>query len=85
MEIDENRDGYLTIEELSKYLKRSSNKPEYEDINEIIRHMDVDCNGKLVYNEFISACLSKSAANNREYLLFAFEYFDMNHDGKISK
>ena len=47
--------------------------------------MDVDFNGKLVYNQFISACLSKSAANNREYLRFAFEYFDMNHDGKLSK
>lgn len=47
--------------------------------------MDVDFNGKLAYNEFISACLSKSAANNREYLLNAFQYFDLNHDGKISK
>ena len=47
--------------------------------------MDVDFNGKLVYNEFISACLSKSAANNKEYLKSAFEYFDMNKDGKLSK
>lgn len=47
--------------------------------------MDVDHNGKLAYNEFISACLSKSAANNREYLLSAFKYFDLNHDGKVSK
>ena len=46
--------------------------------------MDVDYNGKLAYNEFISACLSKSAANNREYLAYAFRYFDINHDGKIN-
>ena len=72
MKIDENKDGYLTIEELSNYMKSQSAKPEYGDISEIISHMDVDCNGKLVYNEFISACLSKSAANNREYLRFAF-------------
>ena len=47
--------------------------------------MDVDHNGRLDYNEFISACLSKSASNNRDYLKFAFDYFDINQDGKISK
>ena len=46
--------------------------------------MDVDHNGRLDYNEFISACLSKQAANSREYLRFAFDYFDVNHDGKIN-
>lgn len=47
--------------------------------------MDVDHNGRLDYNEFISACLSKAAANNRDYLAFAFRYFDLNHDGCISR
>lgn len=47
--------------------------------------MDVDHNGRLAYNEFISACLSKAAANSREYLTFAFKYFDLNHDGCISR
>ncbi len=46
--------------------------------------MDVDYNGRLNYNEFISACLSKSAANSRDYLKFAFDYFDLNRDGKIN-
>ena len=54
--------------------------------------MDVDHNGQLAYNEFISACLSKSASNNRDYLKyypqhlrFAFDYFDVNRDGKVSR
>ena len=47
--------------------------------------MDVDHNGKLAYNEFISACLSKSTANNRDYLTYAFKYFDLNHDGTINR
>lgn len=47
--------------------------------------MDVDHNGKLAYNEFISACLSKSTANNRDYLSYAFKYFDLNHDGTINR
>lgn len=85
MEIDENKDGDLTIEELANYMEVQIAKPEYEDICNIIKSLDVDFNGRLAYNEFISACLSKSAANNREYLLNAFQYFDLNHDGKISK
>ena len=47
--------------------------------------MDVDHNGQLAYNEFISACLSKSAASNRDYLRYAFDYFDVNHDGTINR
>jgi Ca2+-binding EF-hand superfamily protein len=60
-------------------------RQEFSDLREIIRHMDVDHNGKLAYNEFISACLSKATANSLEYLSFAFKHFDLNHDGKISK
>ena len=65
MDIDKNKDGYLTIEELSHYMQDQIAKPDYQDLSDIIKHMDVDFNGKLVYNEFISACLSKSSANNR--------------------
>ena len=32
MNIDENKDGYLTVEELSKYMKTQVAKPEYEEI-----------------------------------------------------
>ena len=85
MSIDENKDGYLTVEELSKYMESQIAKPQCEEIAQIIKSMDVDFNGKLVYNQFISACLSKSAANNREYLKTAFQYFDMNKDGKVSR
>jgi Ca2+-binding EF-hand superfamily protein len=85
LEIDKNKDGYLTVEELSSYMQTQSIRQEFGDICDIIQYMDVDHNGKLAYNEFISACLSKSAANSRDYLMFAFKYFDMNHDGKISR
>lgn len=85
MDIDENKDGYLSIEEMANYMKEEPAKPQYEDICNIIKYMDVDFNGKLAYNQFISACLSKSSANNREYLRNAFHYFDLNHDNKISK
>lgn len=85
LEIDRNKDGYLTVEELSSYMATQESRQEFGDIREIIQCMDVDHNGKLAYNEFISACLSKSAANSRDYLLFAFKYFDLNHDGRIGR
>jgi Ca2+-binding EF-hand superfamily protein len=37
LEIDKNKDGYLTVEELSTYFQTHENNPEYEDIREIIR------------------------------------------------
>ena len=47
MDIDTNKDGYLSIEELANYMKDQIAKPEYNDIAKIISHMDVDFNGKL--------------------------------------
>lgn len=85
LEIDKNKDGFLTVEELSSFMKEQESNPDFKDISQIIEHMDVDHNGRLAYNEFISACLSKSAANNRDYLYYAFRYFDLNRDGKISR
>lgn len=74
LEIDQNKDGYLTVEELSSFMA-TQERQEYADLREIVQHMDVDHNGRLAYNEFISACLSKAAANSRDYLSFAFRYY----------
>ena len=65
MEIDKNKDGTLTVEELTNYLKINGHRPEFQEINKIISSLDVDNNGSIAYNEFISACLSKSASNNK--------------------
>lgn len=32
LDIDINKDGYLTVDELSKYFKKHENNPHYEDI-----------------------------------------------------
>jgi hypothetical protein len=37
LEIDKNKDGYLTVEELSAFFEQHDNHPAYEDIREIIR------------------------------------------------
>lgn len=38
LEIDKNKDGYLTVEELSAFFEQHDNHPAYEDIREIIRY-----------------------------------------------
>lgn len=50
LEIDKNKDGYLTVEELSNYMSTQEIRQEFGDIRDIIQYMDVDCNGKLAYN-----------------------------------
>lgn len=44
---------------------------------------DTDKNGKINYNEFITACLEGSYYNDERYLKRVFDYFDVNKDGVI--
>jgi Ca2+-binding EF-hand superfamily protein len=50
MEIDKNKDGNLTVEELSRFMKQQDSNPNLKDMAEVIEHMDVDHNGQLAYN-----------------------------------
>lgn len=44
---------------------------------------DTDKNGRINYNEFITACLEGSYYNDEKYLKRVFDYFDLNKDGVI--
>lgn len=50
---------------------------------EILTSTDTDQNGKINYNEFITACLEGSYYNDENYLKRVFDYFDVNKDGAI--
>jgi len=50
---------------------------------EILTSTDTDQNGKINYNEFITACLEGSYYNDENYLKRVFDYFDVNKDGSI--
>ena len=47
--------------------------------------MDLDKNGKINYNEFISSLISDEYCQKKDYLDYIFQYFDTDRNGKISK
>lgn len=54
-----------------------------EEVEYMLGAADLDHNGKLNYNEFLSSCLDESFLNSEEYLRFVFSAFDINKDGRI--
>ncbi len=55
LDIDKNKDGRVIVKQLSDYFRQNDEQPEYDEIINIIQPMDVDHNGSLAYNEFVSA------------------------------
>eukprot|EP00828_Plagiopyla_frontata_P021272 TRINITY_DN2767_c0_g1_i9.p2 TRINITY_DN2767_c0_g1~~TRINITY_DN2767_c0_g1_i9.p2 ORF type:complete len:192 (-),score=37.21 TRINITY_DN2767_c0_g1_i9:94-669(-) len=84
--IDENQDGTLSKEELiaglSKFQLFSTN-PSLE-AEQIMKSVDIDNNGKIDYNEFALAAISRQQVLTNERLETAFKMFDKDANGSIS-
>ncbi len=52
---------------------------------EIFKQIDTDNSGSIEYTEFISACIDKNIYMNEEKLKEAFNLFDIDKSGKISR
>lgn len=82
---DENMDGKITLEELTrglqKYLKVKNSK---EMAKEIFEKLDNDNNGYIEYEEFTRACIDKEILLTEEILRFAFDYLDRDGSGEIT-
>jgi calcium-dependent protein kinase len=83
-QLDKNKDGYITVNELKKGFKTAGNISE-EDIEAIMNSIDTDKNGAINYNEFIAATLNAKVATDCERINKAFEFFDMDKDGQIDQ
>ena len=83
---DTGKDGQISFEELKKGLMdMKSNKMTEEDIKKLFEALDVDQNGKIDYTEFIAATMDEANYYKHERLLEAFESFDKDGSGQISK
>lgn len=82
---DENKDGRLTKQEILKGFKKTKFlfcSPD--DLENLMEIMDVDKNGFIEYQEFISATISKEKILIEENLKRSFEMFDKDKNGKIT-
>ena len=85
IKMDENMDGRLTKEEVMKGFKRSKMfKCSNKEIQTIMDSVDLDKNGYIEYQEFLTATVDVKKLLTEENLKKAFEMFDKDNSGNIS-
>ena len=85
--IDLNNDGKIEKEELINGIENYWKLPKEDIINEveeIFVNIDTDHNGYIEFEEFIRAAVDPSIFMTKNYLKFAFGYFDRDNSGDIS-
>ena len=84
--IDKGKDGQISFEELKKgLLELKSSHLSEEELKKVFDSIDVDKNGKIDYTEFIAATIEGANYYRQERLLEAFENFDKDGSGQITK
>ncbi|SBS80526.1 calcium-dependent protein kinase 1, putative [Plasmodium ovale] len=91
--LDKNGDGQLDKRELIEgynILRNFKNelgelKNVEEEVDNILKEVDFDKNGYIEYSEFISVCMDKQILFSEERLRGAFNLFDTDKSGKITK
>jgi len=84
-EIDADKSGTITVAELRKGLQKKGSFLPDADLQGLMSDIDVDKNGVLDYNEFLAATMNLFKLQNDEKLMKAFEHFDTDNSGYITK
>ena len=84
---DESGDGHLQLEEITTGLREVLGfvKGSMRIFEDILTSLDKNCNGVIDYTEFLTAAADKEKLLSEANLRFAFNMFDTNQDGTISK
>ncbi|KAF7073575.1 hypothetical protein CFC21_078547 [Triticum aestivum] len=81
--IDKDKDGTLTLEELKEGLRINGHAVPETEIQMLLEAGDIDGNGTLDTDEFVTVLLHIKKMSNEEYLPEAFKYFDKDGNGYI--
>lgn len=84
---DENRDGLISADEISKIMKNFGNPVSKKEVREMIKGCDTSGDGLLDFEEFVTFMqkqIEVKEINDDDIVLNAFKSFDKNHDGKIT-
>ncbi|KAL6317064.1 hypothetical protein AAG906_029816 [Vitis piasezkii] len=79
--MDTDRSGTITFEELKTGLSRLGSKLSELEIKQLMDAVDVDQNGTLDYTEFITATMQRHRLEKEENLFKAFQFFDKDSSG----
>ncbi|KAH9611391.1 hypothetical protein KSS87_019505 [Heliosperma pusillum] len=83
--IDTDRSGTITLEELKAGLARLGSRLTEPEIQQLMQAADVDNNGSIDYMEFITATMHRHRLDKDENLQKTFLYFDKDNSGYITK
>ena len=83
--IDKDDDCKINKKELLHGLQIKFNSIVKEkDVDQIFQNLDLNNNGYIDYEEFVSAAVNKKRFVNKSVLTFAFKFFDKNDSGEIT-
>ncbi|KAI8012894.1 Calcium-dependent protein kinase 29 [Camellia lanceoleosa] len=83
--MDTDGSGTITLEELKIGLSKLGSKLNETEIAALMDAADIDKNGTIDYIEFISATMHRHKLEKEEHLYKAFQYFDKDGNGFISR
>lgn len=83
--MDTDDSGTITFEELKSGFARLGTKLSETEVRQLMNATDLDGNGTLDYQEFITATMHINRTNKQDRLFTAFQYFDRDNSGYITK
>ncbi|KAL2250009.1 calcium-dependent protein kinase 29 isoform X2 [Sesamum indicum] len=83
--MDTDGSGTITYEELRTGLSKLGSKLSEAEIKQLMEAADVDKNGTIDYIEFITATMHRHRLEKEENLYKAFQYFDKDNSGYITR
>jgi len=84
-EADIDKNGQITLDELQRVLERNGKSASAAEVEKLMKAMDMDGNGKIMYRDWIAATLKRRQVLDEEALLKAFRHFDVDDSGTITK
>ncbi|KAI3981001.1 hypothetical protein MKX01_025566 [Papaver californicum] len=82
---DKDGDGCITIDELATVIRSMDQNPTEEELQEMMREVDVNGNGTIEFVEFLNIMARKmKEADAEDELKEAFKVFDKDQNGYIS-
>ncbi|KAG7615126.1 putative protein kinase CAMK-CDPK family [Arabidopsis thaliana] len=83
--IDTDKSGTITLEELKTGLTRLGSNLSKTEVEQLMEAADVDGNGTIDIDEFISATMHRYRLDRDDHVYQAFQHFDKDNDGHITK
>lgn len=81
---DRDQDGYITIKELADIMRNLGNPPTEGEIQDMINEVDIDGNGNINFQEYISLMARRMRDGDlEEEMKQVFKLFDRDGNGLV--